>query len=256
MKSENGWPLVTSDQLDRSPVPGTNIVPLPGTLGGDVGWILRWVGVQFNNRVQALYNPGCWGWNAPTPIPGSNIYSNHCSGTAVDFNAPSFPWQNFRMTPQQRQACRDIVAETEWVVVWGGDFTTLVDEMHFEISGTPADVARIVKKLKGGEDVIPDRDHLDLIFQRFFLRNSLPAEQEEWIGKKGYTELLDKVTRQPAYFLAVKKQEVGEVAYRDNWEGQIKSGLATIKELQATNPKKVKQEVIDGLEKALETLKK
>lgn len=147
MTSENGWPLISTADLDSSPIPGTNIVPIPGVRAGDVATLLHWVGSQFNQRVAPLYNPGCWGWNAPTPIPGTTIYSNHCSGTAIDFNAPSFPWTLRTMTDAQRTACRQIVEETEYVVIWGGDFTTRIDEMHFEINGSAEDVARIVRKI-------------------------------------------------------------------------------------------------------------
>lgn len=149
MTSQNGWPLINATQLDTGTIPGTDVVPIPGLLKGDVAWLLKWVGTQFNSRVAKLYSPGCWGWNAPTPIPGSSMYSNHCSGTAIDFNAPSFPWKFKTMTAAQRQACRVIVNQTDSVVAWGGDFTTIVDEMHFEINGTAEDVKNIVSKLKG-----------------------------------------------------------------------------------------------------------
>lgn len=158
--SQNGWPLCTADQLDKSPIPGTDVSPVPGLLRGDVATLLLWVGEQFNLTVAPVYNPGCWGWNTPTPIPGSNIYSNHCSGTAIDLNAPSFPWTLRTMTDAQREACRKIVNHTEGVVAWGGDFTTKVDEMHFEINGSSDDVARIVNKLKGDDvaDIVNDQD--------------------------------------------------------------------------------------------------
>ena len=155
MFSQNGWPIIASGDLDKSTVPETDIITVPGTLGGDVGWLLRWVATQFNSHVEELYNPGCWGWNAPTPIPGSSIYSNHCSGTAIDLNAPSFPWKMRKMNESQIQACRDIVSRAEHVVAWGGDFTTLVDQMHFEINGTSEDVSRVVNKLRE-ENVMPN----------------------------------------------------------------------------------------------------
>ncbi len=163
MNSQNGWPLVTIGELDRSPIPGTSIVPIPGVLRGDVATVLHWVGVQFNARVESLYNPGCWGWNSPTPIPGTSIYSNHSSGTAIDFNAPSFPWKLYTMTSAQRQVCRDIAAETEGVVVWGGDFPTFVDEMHFEIDATAEEVARIANKLIEEEEMPTESDAINFI---------------------------------------------------------------------------------------------
>lgn len=105
----------------------------------------------------------------------------------------------------------------------------------------------ILRRKEDMIELIPDRAHLDLIFQRFFLRNSLPAEQEEWIGKKGFTELLDKMITQPAYFLAVKKQEIGEVAFNDNWQGRLER-------LQAVDNSN--KELRELLKEILETLKK
>lgn len=149
MVSQNGWPLVTADKLDNSYIPGTKVKAVPGLLKGDVAWLLQWVGSEFNKRVDPLITPGCWGWNAPTPIPGSNVYSNHCSGTAIDLNAPHFPWTVKSMSARQREECRKIVNQTGGVVAWGGDFTTVTDEMHFEINGSAEDVENIVVKLKG-----------------------------------------------------------------------------------------------------------
>lgn len=181
MTSQNGWDIVGVGQLDKSPISGTNIIPVPGVLRGDVATILHWVGEQFNKRVETLYNPGCWGWNASTPIPGTSIYSNHSSGTAVDFNAPSFPWKTRTMTPAQRQACRDIVAQTGGVVVWGGDFPTFVDEMHFEIDATDAELANAVKKIKGGM-FVTDKNLLFNYFRIVLGRAPTDKENKTYIG--------------------------------------------------------------------------
>lgn len=150
MATQNGWDVIAGGDLDKSPVPGTNVIPVPGLRRGDVATVLLHVGKLFNERVAKIYNPGCWGWNAPIPIPGSDIISNHASGTAIDFNAPSFPWTLRKMSPEQREACRQIVRDLEGVIAWGGDFPTRVDEMHFEIIGNEEDVASVAKKIRGG----------------------------------------------------------------------------------------------------------
>lgn len=182
--SQNGWDLVSSDQLDKNPIPGTNVVPVPGVLAGGVATMLHWVGVQFNARVEALYSPGCWGWNTPTPIPGTNVYSNHCSGTAIDFNAPSFPWKTRTMSAAQRQACRDIVAATGGVVVWGGDFSTYVDEMHFEIDAPDAELAAAIRNLKGGEENMkPNDGDVHNAYLKFQNRKATDAEVKFYTDK-------------------------------------------------------------------------
>lgn len=202
MQSENGWPIIDSSVLNRQPIPGTNIVPVPGTLGGDVGWLLRWVGQQFDKRVMKLYNPGCWGWNAPTAVPGTSVYSNHSSGTAVDFNAPTFPWKTRNMSAAQRQSCREIVAQTDYIVVWGGDFTTLVDEMHFEINGTPEDVARIVEKLKGGEEMVNEQDVINIYNSTAGVEPSKQEVKNYVNSGKSYREIHNEV-----YLWAIKNKK-------------------------------------------------
>lgn len=183
MYSQNGWPLADASQLDRSPIPGTDIVPVPGVLSGDVATVLHQVGKLFNERIDRLYSPGCWGWNAPTVIPGSNVYSNHCSGTAIDFNAPTFPWKTRKMTPAQREACRQIVTELDSVVAWGGDYTTFVDEMHFEIVGDSNEVARVANKIKGGDDMLRNKTDVDRVFLATLHRyTNSEAEAKPWIG--------------------------------------------------------------------------
>lgn len=88
---------------------------------------------------------------------------------------------------------------------------------------------------RGGNLMIPDLNHLDVVFQRFFRRNSTQEEQERWIGKGTYTELIDVLITQPAYFAAVKSNEVGEKALRDDWEGQINRLTVEVTDLKAAS---------------------
>jgi hypothetical protein len=45
---------------------------------------------RYHATVEPLVWPGCWGY-ALRPIKGTNTYSNHSSGTAIDLNAPAHP---------------------------------------------------------------------------------------------------------------------------------------------------------------------
>lgn len=161
--TQNGWATISSTTLDTSPIPGTDVVPVPGLKAGDVATVLLHVGKLFNERVAKVYNPGCWGWAPVIPIPDTTILSNHGSGTAIDLNAPSFPWKRYTMTKEQRQACRDIVLSLDGVVDWGGDFPTNVDEMHFEISPAASEgaVASVARKIKEGK--VLGANSMDLI---------------------------------------------------------------------------------------------
>ncbi|NHA68366.1 M15 family metallopeptidase, partial [Phycicoccus sp. CMS6Z-2] len=88
--SQNGWPAGTSSQVPLATLSvGAATFPA-GVRTGDVYTVLRYVAVQFNATVEALYSPGCWG-HSYREISGSTTLSNHSSGTAIDCNAPDHP---------------------------------------------------------------------------------------------------------------------------------------------------------------------
>ncbi|MFC7613926.1 peptidoglycan-binding protein [Actinokineospora soli] len=74
----------------------------------------------------------CHGW-AFRPIAGTNVLSNHASGTAIDLNAPTHPQGKFGTVPGHLRD--DITAKAASLGLrWGGNFTgSRVDEMHFEV---------------------------------------------------------------------------------------------------------------------------
>ncbi len=148
--SQNGWGLTTSANLNKSPFPGTNIVPVPGTRAGNVSVILHYVGQEFNKRVEPLVNPGCWGY-ANKKIGSTNVWSNHASATAIDLNAPKHPLgKSGTFTAAQVAQIRAILNYLEGSVRWLEGF----DEMHFEIVANEAEVNRIAAKIQGGG--VPD----------------------------------------------------------------------------------------------------
>lgn len=82
--------------------------------------------------------------------------------------------------------------------------------------------------LKGEDDMIPDLAHLDMVFQRFFGRNSTGDEQSQFIGKISYTQLLDELVSQQAYKDQVNYSDTGFVAVRDNWQAQLGKSQGTV----------------------------
>ena len=152
--SQNGWSVASAAQQDRAPLIRDVTVP-NGVLAGDVAFVFRWLAAQYDRRVERLKAGQCWGWFVK-PIEGSRTVSNHASGTAVDFNAPDNPMgvpTSRSMSAAQIAACRAIVRESDGVFRWGGDYAGRPDPMHWEIVGTRADVARLVKKIKGESSV-------------------------------------------------------------------------------------------------------
>lgn len=101
---------------------------------------------EVDNLGNARYDDGGYNYRM---IPGTSIWSNHASGTAIDLNWSKFPMGVRRMTPRQVSACQGIVARYK-VIRWGGDWPgTGVDQMHFEIAPgvTKHQVARVIREL-------------------------------------------------------------------------------------------------------------
>lgn len=142
--SQNGWAAVESS---------TGLIPLRWVTGrvvpGDVHAILDRLAARFDAEVESIDKASSWGW-AHRPVRGAVALSNHASGTAVDFNAPRHPLgRSGTFSPAQIRALRPILAELAPVVRWGGDYPGRKDEMHFEIVGTPTQVAAVASRLRG-----------------------------------------------------------------------------------------------------------
>ena len=148
--SQNGWPV--DPPRSARTIPGTNVrVTVADGPAGDV--LMRVLG-EVNRRVEniGLNSPSGeaddWGY-ANRPVRGSTSVSNHASATAVDINATRHPLgKRGTFTPAQVAEIHAILAETGNVVRWGGDYTGRVDEMHFEINGSPAEVSRVWDRIR------------------------------------------------------------------------------------------------------------
>jgi uncharacterized protein YukE len=148
--SQNGWPV--NPPRSAHTIPGTNVRVT--VADGPAGDVLMHVLGQVNSRVEDISmnsdrnERDDWGY-ADRSVRGSEAVSNHASGTAVDMNATrhALGAQN-TFTPAQVQEIHRILAETDNVVRWGGDYTGRRDEMHFEIVGSQEEVARVAERLR------------------------------------------------------------------------------------------------------------
>lgn len=127
-----------------------------GVRRGNVAAVLGYVAAQYDARVEPLRPGWCWGYSFRENRNADNL-SCHASGTAIDCNAPLHPngvavAHTFRA--DQVAEIHRILAEVDHVVTWGGDFHHTVDAMHFEISGTAAQVRAVARRLKE-DDVTP-----------------------------------------------------------------------------------------------------
>lgn len=145
--SQNGWPA--SGDRDEINVKPFNVggADFPGGVRSDyVADVLRYVAEQFHNRVENLVDGWCWGYNYRT-ISGSNQYSNHASGTAIDCNAPNHPYgQSGTFSSAQEREIGQILNEVSHVVRWGGEYA---DEMHFEINASYQAVKNVALNVRG-----------------------------------------------------------------------------------------------------------
>lgn len=152
--SQNGWQANDRSLITSIDVPGGKLA----VRSGDVAVVFAWLARRFNDDVEPLEWPGCWGY-AERLIRGGVSVSNHASGTAVDFNAPKHPLGRAgTFTPAQVRAIRAILADAHGGVIrWGGDYTGRKDEMHFEINASAAAVADLARTL---EDDMPTLDEI------------------------------------------------------------------------------------------------
>lgn len=127
--SENGWPMVNSDECTWVTVPGTS-VSLQIQNGQPLA-ILRAFAADFNAYVEPLRDPdsACW-----TPT-NSVSTSNHLSGTACDFNWNDHPFQvsYAGFSSKETATVRELLDFYEQTVFWGQDWQSPKDAMHFQV---------------------------------------------------------------------------------------------------------------------------
>ncbi|WP_063832041.1 M15 family metallopeptidase [Nocardia otitidiscaviarum] len=145
--SENGWRMCNRDEcvvaLPALGIPYTDTAPVRS---GDAATILgAWL-IWYHRNVEPLSSP-VWGWSPTNDVPNSN----HLSGTAVDINAPKYPWQRYTMPSQLITRVRRGLESFEGTVFWGRDWSR-PDEMHYQL-GYPEGDRRIhafAARLNGG----------------------------------------------------------------------------------------------------------
>lgn len=148
MRAQNGWPVVEVSAMDRAPILGTITVP-NGMLRGDVAICFRWLAGQYDKRVERLIAGTCWGYDKKK-ISGSTEWSCHAAGCAVDFNADQHNMgdpPSRSMSKAQIDTCHTLERESDYVIRWGGDFGR-PDPMHWEIVGTPQQVAQLAARIE------------------------------------------------------------------------------------------------------------
>ena len=133
--TQNGWPSCSASELDRSAIPGIDIViPLQR---GQPSTILKAFCADYHLFIESLYNSrggtdeGGW-----TPT-NSVRTSNHLGGTAVDLNWNDHPFHAYEtFSREQQDVIHEILDYYEGIVEWGGECWNgnPQDEMHWQLS--------------------------------------------------------------------------------------------------------------------------
>ncbi|QIQ03139.1 hypothetical protein [Streptomyces liangshanensis] len=141
-RSANGWEIEnTADQdgtIFTRPVPG---VPLSGVQVrlGEPEEVLVHVVQRFHYEIDELRNGDVVGWRAPDRVRANRPESNQASGTAVQIRPNFYPvGAKGGFFAQQVVVVRDILAELDGVVRWGGDDRD-PDESLFYLTVEPGD---------------------------------------------------------------------------------------------------------------------
>lgn len=140
--SENQWRMCNRDECVLVPGPHMDTAPLrkgvPATILGD---FVR----RYHVQVEPVNSP-VWGWSATNAVKNSN----HLAGTAIDVNAPKYPW-GYRTMPTDRiNRVNNLLAFYEGAVFWGRNWNR-ADEMHYQMGWREGDprYARIIAKIGG-----------------------------------------------------------------------------------------------------------
>ena len=148
MISQNGW-TASADPKEI----GVGSFAVPGTkiklrCAESVAPLLVHFAADFHQHIEPIDQGQLddWGY-CFRPVRGStDKLSNHSSGTAIDLNATKHPLgKSGTFTPMQTALVQALAKK--YGLTWGGQWKR-PDEMHFEISLTPAKCAELIEKLK------------------------------------------------------------------------------------------------------------
>lgn len=148
LPASNGWPVLEYKDAVRVQVP-----KVPGcwlTVAPEAADLLSWVVWRFHTTVDRVNPKTTAAWNV-RPIAGSNRWSTHATGGAVDINWDEFPMFTTRMTRVQRNRAKKIEDDSQGTLVWGGRRSWVqlgrADEMHYEIRASKRVAAQVGRQL-------------------------------------------------------------------------------------------------------------
>ena len=127
--SENHWRMVDQGSCVWVKVPGTEVNLQ--IREGQPAIIMGAFAADFNAYVEPLRDADSACWTATNTVPTSN----HLSGTAMDLNWNSHPFQvaDAGFDAMQKKTVRDLLDFYEDTIFWGNDWQSPKDSMHFQM---------------------------------------------------------------------------------------------------------------------------
>jgi hypothetical protein len=149
LKSQNGWQaskIRSEIGIESFPIPGTNIKL---ACAKSVAPLLVGFAAEFHELIEPIDEGGLddWGYCFRQVRGDAVNLSNHSSGTAIDLNATQHPLGKAGTFPAEKVPMIRALAK-KYGLLWGGDYRNRKDEMHFEVTLTPAKAAALIKKLE------------------------------------------------------------------------------------------------------------
>ena len=131
-RSANGWEVLDEATLYGIEGSGRSV----RLAGADAATILLHVARRFHYEIDQLRKDDVRGHRTSRAVE-QPYESNYLSGTAIEIREPAYPLgARAGFYPQELVVIRDILAELDGVVAWGGDFS-VPKESHFEIALKP-----------------------------------------------------------------------------------------------------------------------
>lgn len=128
--SSNGWPMVDEGSCTWVDIPGCDCrIQIQN---GQPLQIIRAFVADFNAEVEPVRDADTACWTAGNSVGDSN----HLSGTAVDINWDSHPFQvaDAGFDQQKKDKVYEILRWYEGTLFWGNDWDDPKDAMHFQMS--------------------------------------------------------------------------------------------------------------------------
>jgi len=135
-RSLNGWPVVADAPLQ--PIDGSNAAVR--LTDGAPAILLGYVARRYNYEIETLEKDDLRGFSANAVLT-EEYESTYRSGTGMTIRAEAYPLGVAGgFYPTELIVIRDILAELDGAVAWGGDYLT-PKESHFHIARRPGDPA-------------------------------------------------------------------------------------------------------------------